>query len=56
MFVSAATGLDRKLKELLSNEKANFKLLAQTLARLGGVPLIAQCRDMSNTLPDEKVT
>ena len=25
------------------------------LSYLGGVPLIAHCKDMSNTLPDEKV-
>ena len=52
---SPTTGIDREKLRLLANEKSNFKVLAGALAKLGGIPLLSPCRDMSNTLPDEKV-
>ncbi|TRY62673.1 hypothetical protein TCAL_08689 [Tigriopus californicus] len=42
--------------ELLNNEKANFKLIHDKINELGGVPLLIRSGDMSNTIPDQKVT
>uniref|UniRef100_A0AAQ5YI81 Calponin-homology (CH) domain-containing protein n=1 Tax=Amphiprion ocellaris TaxID=80972 RepID=A0AAQ5YI81_AMPOC len=51
-------GLDSpslKFKELLDNEKNNFKLVNSAVAFLGGVPAMINPADMSNTIPNEKV-
>eukprot|EP00090_Calanus_glacialis_P044436 TRINITY_DN7927_c0_g1_i1.p1 TRINITY_DN7927_c0_g1~~TRINITY_DN7927_c0_g1_i1.p1 ORF type:complete len:1819 (-),score=663.72 TRINITY_DN7927_c0_g1_i1:83-5539(-) len=40
----------------IENEKANFKLLFSKVSELGGVPILITPGDMSNTIPDEKVT
>ena len=52
----AATGVDKHLQHLLSNEKLNFKLLSEAVQKLGGIPPLMTWSDMSNTLPDEKVS
>ncbi|KAL5489025.1 hypothetical protein EMCRGX_G018068 [Ephydatia muelleri] len=52
---SPTTGHNKRHEELLENEKYNFRLLAKTLHDLGGIPPLLQWRDMSNTLPNEKV-
>ncbi|XP_015255446.1 PREDICTED: abnormal spindle-like microcephaly-associated protein homolog [Cyprinodon variegatus] len=44
-----------KFKELLENEKNNFKLVNSAVAFLGGVPAMINPADMSNTIPSEKV-
>uniref|UniRef100_A0A8C7YAM8 Calponin-homology (CH) domain-containing protein n=1 Tax=Oryzias sinensis TaxID=183150 RepID=A0A8C7YAM8_9TELE len=44
-----------EFKELLENEKSNFKLVNSAVAFLGGVPAMINLADMSNTIPDEKV-
>ncbi|XP_008302621.1 LOW QUALITY PROTEIN: abnormal spindle-like microcephaly-associated protein [Stegastes partitus] len=51
-------GLDSpslKFKELLENEKNNFRLVNSAVAFLGGVPAMINPADMSNTIPNEKV-
>jgi len=40
----------------LENEKANFRCLITKVTELGGVPILIKAGDMSNTIPDEKVT
>merc|ERR1719233_141726 len=40
----------------IDNEKSNFKLLFSKVSELGGVPILISPGDMSNTIPDEKVT
>nr|XP_057929820.1 abnormal spindle-like microcephaly-associated protein [Doryrhamphus excisus] len=42
-------------KELLENEKSNFRLVNAAVASLGGVPAMINPADMSNTIPNEKV-
>merc|ERR1712020_327629 len=42
--------------ELLANEKLNFKILHQKVQELGGVPMVIKSTEMSNTIPDQKVT
>ncbi|XP_028818090.1 abnormal spindle-like microcephaly-associated protein homolog [Denticeps clupeoides] len=42
-------------KELLENEKTNFRLVNQAVSYLGGVPAMMNPADMSNTIPNEKV-
>uniref|UniRef100_A0A3P9QHW5 Assembly factor for spindle microtubules n=1 Tax=Poecilia reticulata TaxID=8081 RepID=A0A3P9QHW5_POERE len=42
-------------KELLENEKKNFRLVNAAVASLGGVPAMINPADMSNTIPNEKV-
>ncbi|XP_061184440.1 abnormal spindle-like microcephaly-associated protein homolog [Saccostrea echinata] len=42
-------------KDLLKNERENFKVLHQKVSELGGVPMMIKAADMSNTIPDEKV-
>ncbi|XP_054645334.1 abnormal spindle-like microcephaly-associated protein [Dunckerocampus dactyliophorus] len=42
-------------KELLENEKSNFRLVNTAVAFLGGVPAMINPADMSNTIPNEKV-
>ncbi|XP_037105159.1 abnormal spindle-like microcephaly-associated protein [Syngnathus acus] len=42
-------------KELLENEKSNFRLVNSAAAFLGGVPAMINPADMSNTIPNEKV-
>ncbi|XP_024134348.1 abnormal spindle-like microcephaly-associated protein isoform X2 [Oryzias melastigma] len=44
-----------EFKELLENEKSNFRLVNSAVAFLGGVPAMINPADMSNTIPDEKV-
>ncbi|XP_061539921.1 abnormal spindle-like microcephaly-associated protein [Phycodurus eques] len=44
-----------EFKELLENEKSNFRLVNTAVAFLGGVPAMINPADMSNTIPDEKV-
>ncbi|KAJ3599740.1 hypothetical protein NHX12_033696 [Muraenolepis orangiensis] len=42
-------------KELLDQEKNNFRLVNSAVAFLGGVPAMINPADMSNTIPNEKV-
>ena len=42
-------------KELLENEKSNFRLVNSAVTFLGGVPAMINTADMSNTIPNEKV-
>ena len=51
-----ATGVDKHLQHLLGNEKLNFRVLSGAVHRLGGIPPLMTSSDMSNTLPDEKVS
>ncbi|CAK6982094.1 abnormal spindle-like microcephaly-associated protein, partial [Scomber scombrus] len=44
-----------EFKELLENEKNNFRLVNSAVAFLGGVPAMINPDDMSNTIPNEKV-
>uniref|UniRef100_A0A8D3BA27 Assembly factor for spindle microtubules n=1 Tax=Scophthalmus maximus TaxID=52904 RepID=A0A8D3BA27_SCOMX len=44
-----------EFKELLENEKNNFRLVNNAVAFLGGVPAMINPADMSNTIPNEKV-
>ncbi|XP_029356454.1 abnormal spindle-like microcephaly-associated protein isoform X3 [Echeneis naucrates] len=44
-----------EFKELLENEKRNFRLVNTAVAFLGGVPAMINPADMSNTIPNEKV-
>lgn len=44
-----------EFKELLKNEKSNFKLVNSAVSFLGGVPAMINPADMSNTIPNEKV-
>lgn len=56
--VILCTGLDSPsvgFKELLENEKNNFRLVNTAVAFLGGVPAMINPADMSNTIPNEKV-
>lgn len=43
-------------KELLENEKKNFHLVRSAARDLGGIPAMIHHSDMSNTIPDEKVS
>lgn len=43
-------------KELLENEKKNFQLVRSAVRDLGGIPAMIHHSDMSNTIPDEKVS
>ena len=43
-------------EELLANERDNFRVLYEAVTELGGVPLMLRAADMSNTIPDEKVS
>ncbi|XP_042369980.1 abnormal spindle-like microcephaly-associated protein [Plectropomus leopardus] len=60
-FDSSPTGLNGpdspsvKFKELLENEKNNFRLVNTAVSFLGGVPAMINPADMSNTIPNEKV-
>ncbi|XP_018526360.1 LOW QUALITY PROTEIN: abnormal spindle-like microcephaly-associated protein [Lates calcarifer] len=60
-FDSLPTGLNGpdspsvEFKELLENEKNNFRLVNTAVAFLGGVPAMINPADMSNTIPNEKV-
>ncbi|CAB1323856.1 unnamed protein product [Coregonus sp. 'balchen'] len=44
-----------EFKELLENEKNNFRLVNTAVSDLGGVPAMINPADMSNTIPNEKV-
>uniref|UniRef100_A0A674A6I7 Assembly factor for spindle microtubules n=1 Tax=Salmo trutta TaxID=8032 RepID=A0A674A6I7_SALTR len=44
-----------EFKELLENEKSNFRLVNTAVSDLGGVPAMMNPADMSNTIPNEKV-
>uniref|UniRef100_H3D460 Assembly factor for spindle microtubules n=1 Tax=Tetraodon nigroviridis TaxID=99883 RepID=H3D460_TETNG len=62
-FDSLPTGLNElgpdspsvEFKELLENEKSNFRLINSAVSFLGGVPAMINPADMSNTIPNEKV-
>ncbi|XP_049911011.1 abnormal spindle-like microcephaly-associated protein isoform X1 [Epinephelus moara] len=60
-FDSSPTGLNGpdspsvEFKELLENEKNNFRLVNTAVSYLGGVPAMINPADMSNTIPNEKV-
>nr|XP_033478007.1 abnormal spindle-like microcephaly-associated protein [Epinephelus lanceolatus] len=60
-FDSLPTGLNGpdspsvEFKELLENEKNNFRLVNTAVSYLGGVPAMISPADMSNTIPNEKV-
>ncbi|XP_038571070.1 abnormal spindle-like microcephaly-associated protein [Micropterus salmoides] len=60
-FDSLPTGLNGpdspsvEFKELLENEKNNFRLVNTAVSFLGGVPAMINPADMSNTIPNEKV-
>lgn len=57
-FDSLPTGPDSpsvEFKELLENEKNNFRLVNSAVSFLGGVPAMINPADMSNTIPNEKV-
>ncbi|XP_039984244.1 abnormal spindle-like microcephaly-associated protein isoform X2 [Xiphias gladius] len=60
-FDSLPTGLHGpdspsvEFKELLENERNNFRLVNTAVAFLGGVPAMINPADMSNTIPNEKV-
>ena len=42
--------------KLLKNEKENFKILHNKTKELGGIPMLILSNEMSNTIPDQKVT
>ncbi|KAI3368492.1 hypothetical protein L3Q82_025502, partial [Scortum barcoo] len=44
-----------EFKELLENERNNFRLVNTAVSFLGGVPAMINPADMSNTIPSEKV-
>lgn len=44
-----------EFKDLLENEKSNFRLINTAVSFLGGVPAMINPADMSNTIPNEKV-
>ncbi|XP_035863200.1 abnormal spindle-like microcephaly-associated protein isoform X1 [Sander lucioperca] len=44
-----------EFKELLENERNNFRLVNTAVSFLGGVPAMINPADMSNTIPNEKV-
>lgn len=44
-----------EFKELLENERNNFRLVNTAVSYLGGVPAMINPADMSNTIPSEKV-
>ncbi|XP_045672765.1 abnormal spindle-like microcephaly-associated protein isoform X2 [Phyllostomus hastatus] len=50
-----AEGAAEVHRELLENEKKNFRLVGAAVRDLGGVPAMLRHEDMSNTIPDEKV-
>ncbi|XP_070817878.1 abnormal spindle-like microcephaly-associated protein [Chaetodon trifascialis] len=60
-FESLPTGLNGpdslsvEFKELLENEKNNFRQVNSAVSFLGGVPAMINPADMSNTIPSEKV-
>nr|XP_046247893.1 abnormal spindle-like microcephaly-associated protein [Scatophagus argus] len=60
-FDSFPTGLNGpdspsvEFKELLENEKNNFRQVNTAVSFLGGVPAMINPADMSNTIPNEKV-
>ncbi|KAK5869529.1 hypothetical protein PBY51_024238 [Eleginops maclovinus] len=60
-FDSSPTGLNGpdspsvEFKELLENEKNNFRQVNTAVSFLGGVPAMINPADMSNTIPNEKV-
>ncbi|XP_029284980.1 abnormal spindle-like microcephaly-associated protein isoform X2 [Cottoperca gobio] len=60
-FDSSQTGLNGpasasvEFKELLENEKNNFRQVNTAVSFLGGVPAMINPADMSNTIPNEKV-
>ncbi|KAJ0065354.1 hypothetical protein NL108_007574 [Boleophthalmus pectinirostris] len=52
---SPSAANDSPFKELLENEKNNFRLVNSAVSFLGGVPAMINVADMSNTIPNEKV-
>lgn len=46
----------QETKRLLKNEKNNFKVIHNKTKELGGVPILIKSSEMSNTIPDQKVT
>lgn len=55
VFWTGPTSPSVEFKELLENEKSNFRLVNSAVAFLGGVPAMINPADMSNTIPNEKV-
>ncbi|XP_028299451.1 abnormal spindle-like microcephaly-associated protein isoform X2 [Gouania willdenowi] len=53
--LNAADSQSKEFKELLENEKSNFRLVNGAVEFLGGVPAMINPFDMSNTIPNEKV-
>ncbi|UYV80367.1 ASPM, partial [Cordylochernes scorpioides] len=52
----AGVVVDKKeLTVLLANERENLRLFLDKAQELGGVPLVTQPGDVSNTIPDERV-
>jgi len=47
---------NERYQQLLKNEKQNFKLLQLKTNELSGVPMLIKDSEMSNTIPDQKVT
>ncbi|UYV77625.1 ASPM [Cordylochernes scorpioides] len=45
----------KELTVLLANERENLRLFLDKAQELGGVPLVTQPGDVSNTIPDERV-
>ncbi|KAK3735717.1 hypothetical protein QZH41_010154 [Actinostola sp. cb2023] len=52
---SPGSGTNTEIERLKANERENFKVLAEKVRDLGGVPMMTKFSDMSNTIPDEKV-
>lgn len=56
LFVCIVENTSELYKELLENEKKNFQLVRSAVRDLGGIPAMIHHSDMSNTIPDEKVS
>lgn len=55
-FIYIVENTSELYKELLENEKKNFQLVRSAVRDLGGIPAMINHSDMSNTIPDEKVS
>ncbi|XP_070688412.1 abnormal spindle-like microcephaly-associated protein [Pempheris klunzingeri] len=55
MGLNGAGSPSVEFKELLENEKSNFRMVNNAVSFLGGVPAMINPADMSNTIPNEKV-
>lgn len=56
LFICIVENTSEVYKELLENERKNFQLVKSAVRDLGGVPAMIHHSDMSNTIPDEKVS